>query len=387
MANIAVPNTFSPNTLAKSADVDANFAEIQTKYNAGAVQTDVAKTITVAHTFGADILFTDALYDVGKSGATRPRDGFFSRNLGIGGSLTATNPAPTANQPVTIGTATTTGACFHQLANTGGGAYVGLENSAGGALFAGTLAYAMAIGHSAAKAVQFVTNNVVRLTLDSAGVLLLGTSVSTSAGAGEAVVANAKSLRGVNAAGTDTKPLIALNASDKVSIDSGAQGAVFGGSVTTNNLTVNGVPSGGVVAVAQTSDITNTTTTPANTSLAVTLGTSQTWKIDFDLMLSCNNTGGIVLNFTGPAGVSGAQMIMGPKGSATTYTSFAFGSFAGTSTWSTYDSSASPIYVRASCYVVTAGTAGAFTLQYCAGTSTQTAKVFTGSTLHATRIA
>ncbi len=37
-----------------------------------------------------DLKFTDGLYDIGKSGATRPRDGFFSRNVAIGGALAVT---------------------------------------------------------------------------------------------------------------------------------------------------------------------------------------------------------------------------------------------------------------------------------------------------------
>jgi hypothetical protein len=50
---------------------------------------------TLAH----DLKWTDATYDIGKSGATRPRDGFFSRNFVIGGTaaivgvLTATAQA------------------------------------------------------------------------------------------------------------------------------------------------------------------------------------------------------------------------------------------------------------------------------------------------------
>ncbi len=40
-----------------------------------------------------DLLFTDATYDIGKSGATRPRDGFFSRNVVIGGTLGVTGVA------------------------------------------------------------------------------------------------------------------------------------------------------------------------------------------------------------------------------------------------------------------------------------------------------
>jgi hypothetical protein len=85
--NIAIPTTFSASTVARSAEVNANFAEIATKFNTYAVQTDVSRTITAPQTFAADLLFTDALYDLGKSGATRPRDGFFSRNVTVGGAL------------------------------------------------------------------------------------------------------------------------------------------------------------------------------------------------------------------------------------------------------------------------------------------------------------
>ena len=47
-------------------------------------------TITGSYTFGANLLFTDATYDIGASGATRPRDGWFSRDLAIGRNLTVT---------------------------------------------------------------------------------------------------------------------------------------------------------------------------------------------------------------------------------------------------------------------------------------------------------
>lgn len=38
----------------------------------------------------ADLLFTDATYDIGKTGATRPRDLFASRNVAVGGTLGVT---------------------------------------------------------------------------------------------------------------------------------------------------------------------------------------------------------------------------------------------------------------------------------------------------------
>lgn len=39
-------------------------------------------------TLAGDLKFTDATYDIGKAGATRPRDGFFSRHVTVGGDLT-----------------------------------------------------------------------------------------------------------------------------------------------------------------------------------------------------------------------------------------------------------------------------------------------------------
>ena len=44
-------------------------------------------------TMAGDLLFVDNLYDIGKSGATRPRDGFFARNLVVSGVFTVSNNA------------------------------------------------------------------------------------------------------------------------------------------------------------------------------------------------------------------------------------------------------------------------------------------------------
>jgi hypothetical protein len=44
-------------------------------------------------TLTGNLLFTDATYDIGASGATRPRDLFLSRNLAMGGTLTNTMAA------------------------------------------------------------------------------------------------------------------------------------------------------------------------------------------------------------------------------------------------------------------------------------------------------
>ena len=56
-----------------------------------------------------DLLFTDATYDIGKSGASRPRDLFQSRNATIGGTLGVTG-ATTLSSTVATGALTVTGA-------------------------------------------------------------------------------------------------------------------------------------------------------------------------------------------------------------------------------------------------------------------------------------
>ena len=65
-----------------------------------------ADTVTVTGTITSNLLFTDATYDIGASGATRPRDLFLSRNLTVGGTLTLTGGV-NLNGNVTVGDAST----------------------------------------------------------------------------------------------------------------------------------------------------------------------------------------------------------------------------------------------------------------------------------------
>lgn len=76
---ITFPYTFQPSTTAASAEVNANFSTISTYA--------LNKT---GDTMTGDLKFTDASYDIGKAGLTRPRDLFLSRNATIGGTLAVT---------------------------------------------------------------------------------------------------------------------------------------------------------------------------------------------------------------------------------------------------------------------------------------------------------
>lgn len=109
MANIVIPFAAVALAVVPSVGFNNNFTEIATKFNTYAVQTDVAKVITASHTWnasqtmGGDLLFTDGLYDVGKTGATRPRDGFFSRNFTIGQVLTVVGNSSLSQLAVAFG--------------------------------------------------------------------------------------------------------------------------------------------------------------------------------------------------------------------------------------------------------------------------------------------
>lgn len=67
--------------------------------------------ITSLGTLAANLIFTDATYDIGASGATRPRDIFQSRNLVVGGTINVTGH--TTLEGVTSTGATGTGAIVY----------------------------------------------------------------------------------------------------------------------------------------------------------------------------------------------------------------------------------------------------------------------------------
>jgi hypothetical protein len=95
--------------------------------------------------------------------------------LGIGVTpTTRTLEVSAALATVFVTSSTGTNRVYYGASNTGGGTYFGRENSAGNAF--GTTAYASVVWSEGAYPLVFATNNVARVTIDSAGSLNLSGS-------------------------------------------------------------------------------------------------------------------------------------------------------------------------------------------------------------------
>src|ERR1043166_2218547 len=165
-------------------DVQAKVLTLRTRTDADGAGVSVftvtrgTGTAVSSALWSTDLLFTDATYDIGKVGATRPRDLFMSRNLTVGGTAAITghitaegvtstgatgtgkyvfdtapslssslqvatslgiNTAPgsyeidiqVANSRINLQAATGTNGPFLRLSNTATTAFIALENSAG----------------------------------------------------------------------------------------------------------------------------------------------------------------------------------------------------------------------------------------------------------------
>lgn len=78
-------STLNPGDTIQDTDIEAAYDEV------AAIEGGLINGL--AH----DLKFTDATYDIGKSGATRPRDLFLSRNATVGGTLGVTGAATLAS--------------------------------------------------------------------------------------------------------------------------------------------------------------------------------------------------------------------------------------------------------------------------------------------------
>ena len=95
---------------------------------------------TIPNPITQDLLFTDATYDIGKSGATRPRDLFQSRNATIGGTLAVTGATTIGGTLAVTGATTLTGGLNTPLVVAQGGSGRSTATTAYAVLAAGTTA-------------------------------------------------------------------------------------------------------------------------------------------------------------------------------------------------------------------------------------------------------
>lgn len=198
---------------------------------AGGVGTQYAMVLGGSTNFGAmqlggKLTFNaDNTHDIGEAAALRPRDAHLGRDLAVGrnasvvGTFTVGGASTLASlqfsNSAVIAQNTLDGADNRQISLASGGtasdtrgAYINLRGNEVGAL-PGLVE--IASGSVAGARVQVTEGGSERFRVVG-GVFALGTTVVTSAAAGEEVLGNAKLRRSVNAAGTDTIGLNYLNA-------------------------------------------------------------------------------------------------------------------------------------------------------------------------------
>ena len=203
-----------------------------------------AVAATLPNPISQDLLFTDATYDIGKSGASRPRDLFQSRNATIGGTLGVTG-ATTLSSTVATGALTVTGAAtvsttlgvtgattLSSTVGTGALTVTGNETVSGtlGVTGATTLSSTVATG-----ALTVTGNETVSGTLGVTGATSLSSAtVSSTLGVtGAATLASTLAVTGVTTlTGGLNTPLTVPNGGTGVATRT-AYGVIVGGTTAT----------------------------------------------------------------------------------------------------------------------------------------------------------
>ena len=184
---MAVPNTFQTATSAiPLANLDANFTYYDNAFSISGTATTftgtatATKLIPTGSSATGNGLYLPAANSVGLS--TNGTNAVYinsTQNVGIGTS------SPSSKLDVRGNASFTGNATLRQTANfgnTGGDFYVGVESSAGGAVFGGSSAYAGIVGTNNATSLQLATNGTIKATIDSSGNLGIGTTSPSSYG-------------------------------------------------------------------------------------------------------------------------------------------------------------------------------------------------------------
>ena len=141
-------------------------------------------------TLVGDLKFTDNTYDIGKSGATRPRDGFFARNVAIASNL-GVGLTPSYRVDITSGVASDRGA---NILMTGTGTVYGAVLTLSGASTQNTGLYVDVTNASTNYAAIFNTGIVGISTTSPTNKLQVHGSVSIGAGTARAGTAGTNRL-------------------------------------------------------------------------------------------------------------------------------------------------------------------------------------------------
>lgn len=236
---IVIPYTFVNGTAADADQVNANFAAL-----ANNALNRTGGTMT------GDLLFTDATYDIGKSGATRPRDQFLSRNLSVGGTATITGAI---NGQTISAAASLTGT----LAVAGASAFTGAVTFAANPVAANSVVFSGKTTGAVSKAIATVdASNHIVFGDASLPAYLNGTTVfantTVEALSGDFILHNTGVLYGRNTVGT-AKTLATIDASNHVVFgDASLSTYLTGALVIVSTLTTTGSATGKKVVCVDT---------------------------------------------------------------------------------------------------------------------------------------
>lgn len=138
---------------------------------------------------------------------------------------------------------------------------------------------------------------------------------------------------------------------------------------------------------ALSAQVSTTSTTLANIGLPFNINVGEGWVVEYLLPLSCNNVGGVKLAFAGlPSGVTGRVTYFGNTTGAGVYTTVVNTTLTTVNNWSTFNSSAAPVFVRATAYLKSTTGSGAINLQYGSVTAGQSSVIYEGAYVSALRV-